>query len=247
MRQKLRRLLIFLSLFFFPVTMNYFSPYLPVDGAFKGIITASSLFFLLLLITATILGRAWCAWLFPVAGLSEICMLINKKPAAVNKLRVVRYSIFSLWFITLTGGFILAGGVKGVNLFYMTENYISIDEPFKYITYYFVLLIFFGLSIWLGRRGACHSICWMSPFLVGGLKIGKTLNLPRLKIATTPSLCTDCKKCNKVCPMSIDVNHEVKSGEIKSTDCIVCGECVDTCPEKTLKFNFGISANQKPL
>jgi len=238
MRQKIRRIIIYLSLFFFPLTMNYFSPYLPVDGAFNGIVAGSMVFFMLLFLTAIVAGRAWCAWLCPVAGLSELCLSINNKPAAVRSLKVVRYSIFIIWFTALVVGFVLAGGVKGINLFYLTENYISIDEPLKYIIYYIVLLILFCLTVWLGRRGACHSICWMSPFLVGGRSTGKLLKLPRLKIASEPSLCTDCKKCTSVCPMSIDVNGEMKSGEIKSTDCILCGECVDVCPEKALHFSF---------
>lgn len=219
--------------------MNYFSPYLPIDGAFKGVVAGSFILFIVLLITAAILGRAWCAWLCPVAGLSDMCLLINKKPPAVRKLRILRYSIFSLWLAAFIGGFIVVGGVKGINLLYMTENYISVDEPFKYITYFFVLFLLFGLTVWLGKRGACHSICWMSPFLVGGLIAGKALNLPRLKIAATPSLCTDCKKCTKVCPMSIDVNAEMKAGEIKSTDCILCGQCVDNCTDQALNYSFG--------
>jgi ferredoxin-type protein NapH len=239
MRQKLRRIIIYLSLFFFPLTMNYFSPYLPIDGAFKGIVAGSLVFFVLLLITAAFLGRVWCAWLCPVAGLGELCLSINNKPAAVRKLRIVRYGIFSIWFAILAGGFILAGGIISIDLFYLTENYISIDAPSKYIIYYIVLLLLFGLTAWLGRRGSCHTICWMSPFLVGGKSVGKLLNLPGLQIAAEPLLCTDCKKCNRVCPMSIDVNSEMKSGEIKSNDCILCGECVDNCSVKALKYSFG--------
>ncbi len=238
MRQKVRRIIIYLSLFFFPITMNYFSPYIPVDGAFKGIAAGSLVIFLLLLITAVFLGRAWCAWLCPVAGLSELSLSINKKLAAVRKLRIARYSIFSIWITALAGGFILAGGINNIDFFYLTENYISIDAPFKYIIYYFVLLLLFGLTVWLGRRGACHAVCWMSPFLVGGIKTGKIFNLPRLRVAATPSLCTDCKKCTKICPMSINVNTEMKAGEIKSTDCILCGECIDNCPEKALSYSF---------
>jgi ferredoxin-type protein NapH len=182
-----------------------------------------------------------------VAGLGELCQSINKKPAAVRKLRIVRYSIFSIWFATLVGGFIMAGGIKSIDLLYLTENYISIDAPLKYIIYYFVLLLLFGLTVWLGRRGSCHSICWMSPFLVGGKSVGKMLNLPRLYIAAEPSLCTDCRKCNRVCPMSIDVNFEMKLGEIKSPDCVLRGECVDNCPEKALKYSFGQSVDNSAV
>ncbi len=45
--------------------------------------------------------------------------------------------------------------------------------------------------------------------------------------------------------MSINANAEMKSGEIKSTNCILCGECVDACPEKALKMGSGNKAKLK--
>lgn len=239
MRQKVRRVIIFTSLLLFPVTLNYLSPYVSVDGAFQGIVSGSVLVFLLLFLSGIFFGRAWCAWVCPVAGLSELCMTVNSKPVPVRRLRVIRYVIFTVWFIVLIAGFVLAGGIKGFDPLHLTENVISVDEPFKYITYYLVLFIFFALTLLIGKRGACHTICWMSPFLVDGYLLGKALHIPQLKIAASPSACIDCRKCNQKCPMSIDVNAGVKSGEIKSLDCIRCGECVDTCPKNVLVYGFG--------
>ena len=34
MRQKIRRILLYVSLALFPVTMNFLSPYVSIDGAF---------------------------------------------------------------------------------------------------------------------------------------------------------------------------------------------------------------------
>jgi ferredoxin-type protein NapH len=152
------------------------------------------------------------------------------------KLTKIRYTIFAVWFSILIACFILAGGIKGVDPLHLTENFVSVDMPLKYITYYVVLFAFGGLYVWLGRRAACHGICWMSPFLVGGYVAGKKLKLPQLRILSEPSKCIDCRQCNKKCPMSIDVNHEVKKGEIVSLDCILCAECVDTCPKKVLRY-----------
>lgn len=236
MRQKVRRIIIYISLLLFPVTLNYFSPYVSVDGAYKGIVSGSVLIFLLMFLSGMFFGRTWCAWICPVAGLSELCLTINNKAVPVRRLKIIRYSIFAVWFALLIAGFVLAGGVKGVNPLHLTENVISVDEPLQYITYYIVLFLFFGLTVWIGKRGACHTICWMSPFLVGGYLLGQTLHFPQLRIGTNPSECIDCKKCNQKCPMSIDVSTEVKSGEIKSLDCILCGECVDTCPKKVLSY-----------
>jgi polyferredoxin len=236
MRHKLRRIIIYLSLLIFPVTLNYFSPYVSVDGAFRGIVSGSVIVFLLMFLSGLFFGRAWCAWLCPIAGLSEIGMTINSKSVPVRRLRIIRYSIFIIWFAILIAGFVSAGGIKGINPLHLTENFISVDEPFKYITYYIVLIIFFVLTVWIGKRGACHTVCWMSPFLVGGYLLGKGLHLPQLRIRTNPTGCIDCNKCNQKCPMSIAVSREAKSGEIKSLDCILCGECVDTCPKKVLKY-----------
>lgn len=238
MRQKIRKVIIYVSLLLFPITLNYFSPYVSVDGAFRGILAGSVMLFAVMLLTAIFFRRVWCAWICPMAGLSEISMTINNKSVPVKKLKIIRYSIFFVWFGVLVSGFVLAGGVNQINPLYLTDNGISVDQPMKYIIYYMVLVIFLVLSLILGKRGACHSICWMSPFLVAGSKIGKTFHLQQLKIISEADKCIDCKICDTKCPMSINVSNEVKSGEIGSFDCILCGECVDACPKKVLKYSL---------
>jgi ferredoxin-type protein NapH len=76
----------------------------------------------------------------------------------------------------------------------------------------------------------------MSPFLVLGSAIGDKLNLPQLQISSNPEACISCSKCNKVCPMSIDVMHELKKGSIQSYDCINCSDCENVCPKNVLKL-----------
>lgn len=238
MRQKIRRVVIFVSLFCFPVTLNYFSPYVSVDGAFQGIVSGSLILFGLLFCSGLVFRRAWCAWVCPVAGLCELTSRINDRRVNIKKLAIIHYGIFSAWVLTLLAGFLLAGGIKGINPLHLTEQVVSVDEPLKYITYYFVLFLLFFLSVWIGRRGACHSICWMSPFLTAGAWTGKKLHLRQLMIKAEPSLCINCKKCEEACPMSIEVREAFKAGEINTLDCIQCGECVDTCPKQVLKFRL---------
>lgn len=238
MRQKVRRIIIYISLFFFPVALNYLSPYVSIDAAFVGLISGSVVVFALLFLSGIFLGRAWCAWLCPVAGLSEIGASINNKPVPVKRLAVIRYIIFAVWFAVLVTGFVLAGGIRGIDPLHLTEHIVSVDEPLKFIIYYMVLMILFVLTVAVGKRGACHTICWMAPFLTGGELLGKALHLPQLKIRSTPSGCIDCKKCTQKCPMSIDVSSEIKAGRVKSLDCIRCGECVDTCPKKVLRYSM---------
>jgi ferredoxin-type protein NapH len=43
--------------------------------------------------------------------------------------------------------------------------------------------------------------------------------------------CVDCKKCEKVCPMELEVRDIGNN-----PDCIKCGRCVDICPKDSLTF-----------
>lgn len=236
MRQQIRRILLYGSLFLFPITMNFLSPYVSIDGAFAGVLSGSAMMFLLLFFSGLFFGRAWCGWLCPAGGVAEIAQTVNPKPANAKRFRIVRYVIFGIWFSVLAAGFVLAGGVKGIDPLRLTEHYVSVDEPLKYIMYYLVLGLFFVLDLTLGRRGACHAICWMSPFLNAGQLAGRLLHLPQMRIKAEPERCIDCKKCNSRCPMSIDVYAAVKTGSVKSFDCIFCGECVDICPKSVLSY-----------
>ena len=121
----------------------------------------------------------------------------------------------------------------------MTETGISVDAPIKYVTYFSVITIFLILSLTLGKRGTCHSICWMSPFMVLGRKLGRLLRLPSLHLEVDRGKCTNCKVCESKCPMSIEVNALVQKGNMTHNECILCGECVDNCPKKIIKYEFG--------
>lgn len=236
-RIKIRRILALISLMLFPVTLNYFSPYVSVTGAFEGFISASIVLFVLLFLSALFFRRTWCSYICPVSAISDFSEKINSKNVNVKRLRIIRYSIFLIWLSVLILGFVLSNRFPSFNLLYLTEKGISVDEPMKYFTYYAVLFLLIGLTLFIGKRGACHSICWMSPFLVAGTYLGDKLNLPQLRINSEPDKCISCSKCNKACPMSIDVMNELKKGSIQSLDCINCSECEQVCPKKVLSLN----------
>lgn len=238
MKQKIRRTIVFCSLLLFPVTLNYMSPYVSLDGAMAGVVSGSILLFFFLFVSGLFFGRAWCAWVCPMAGLSQFASLINAGNVNVKKLKRIRYSIFTVWAGLMVLMFVLAGGIKGVDPLRLTESGVSVDEPFKYIVYYAVLAIFAVFTLVLGKRGACHAVCWMSPFLTAGYHVGKMLKTPRLRIVSGSRKCAGCGVCVGKCPMSIDVRSAVKDGYIKTSDCILCGECVDGCAVKVLHYGI---------
>lgn len=44
------------------------------------------------------------------------------------------------------------------------------------------------------------------------------------------------QEMRRVCPMSLEVDAMVKEGKMESSECILCGTCVDNCPEDAISF-----------
>jgi len=73
--------------------MNYFSPYLIVESAALGIINGSFIVFVILFLSSLFIGRFWCGWLCPAAGLQEAAFIAVDKRAAVGKYNLIKYII----------------------------------------------------------------------------------------------------------------------------------------------------------
>lgn len=57
----------------------------------------------------------------------------------------------------------------------------------------------------------------------------KSRVFPVFRINRHPSICTNCKLCNRYCPHAIEVESVLK---VKHIDCHLCGDCIQVCPEK---------------
>lgn len=237
-RQKIRKLLILISFLLFPVTLFYFSPALIIQGGFSGIATGSFFVFAALFLFSLIFGRAFCGWLCPAGGLQECCIQITDKRVKSKKTNLVKYIIWVPWLLTVIIGFITAGGIKSADFTYMTDHGISASGLAGYIIYLTIITLITVLSLVLGRRGMCHSICWMAPFMIIGTKIKDQLGYPSLHLEADSNKCTKCGVCSKNCPMGLDVTNMVQINDMKQTECILCGGCADSCNKKAVNLNF---------
>jgi polyferredoxin len=243
-RQKIRRVLLLVSFIAFPVTMNYFSPYLIVDGAFKGIVNGSLIVFASMFAGSLVLGRLWCGWACPAAGLQEPLLRVNNRRVG-RRADLVKWLIWVPWVALIVFAVVRAGGYSSVQPFYGTVGGISVagdaQRPivFAYVTYFLVVALFFGLALVLGRRGGCHSVCWMAPFMITGRAARNRLgSWPSLRLVAEPDACTRCGTCTDECPMSIDVQALVASGSMEHPECVLCGTCADGCPSKVIRYWF---------
>ena len=237
-RQKIRKGIIIGTFLLFPIIIYYFSPYLIIVGAVEGIVAGSFIMFGFQFILSLFLGRSLCGYFCPVGGLQECLMLANDKKMKGGYRNIIKYYLWAPWIVAIAVFFVRAGGLLKIDFFFHTANGVSLSEPLSYLIYYGVLLLIVIMALTMGKRAFCHCVCWMAPFMIIGTKISEWLKLPRLRLKPNKDVCIGCKICSGKCPMSLDVKEMVKNGDIKNSECILCGECIDVCPKKAIAYSF---------
>lgn len=237
-RQKFRRLLLLISLLLFPVTLYYLSPVLILQGGFSGIVTGSFLTFAALFLFSLLFGRAFCGWLCPSGGLQECCLPIVDKKVAGKRIDYVKYVLWVPWLVCIVLGFLRAEGIQRIDVFYMTDHGLSVSGVAGYVVYLSVITLITVLALTLGRRGMCHSVCWMAPFMILGTKLKDRLGYPSLHLEADAERCVQCGLCSKRCPMGLDVAEMVRTGQMQNSECILCGSCADHCGKGAVRFAF---------
>jgi polyferredoxin len=237
-RQRIRKGIVLLVFLTFPVTMNFLSPYVIIDGAMNGILTGSAVMFGLMFVSSLFLGRAWCGWVCPGSGMADIAEPINNRPVNPAKIAWIKWLVWIPWISIIVWLLIRAGGYSSVDLLHLTESGISVDAPEKYIIYFVVIFLFIGLAVIFGRRAGCHTICWMAPFMIIGRWIRNRFAWASLRLTADASACSDCKKCTYNCPMSLDVNAMIQIEKMEHPECILCGTCVDNCSKNVIRYSF---------
>ncbi len=238
-RQKVRNGLLITSFFLFPVTFYYLSPVVSTIGAFRGVVDGGILLFGLQFLSAFVLGRAWCGWACPAGGMQEACFRTNDRRVRGGRLNWLKFLVWAPWLGNLVFAFSRLG-VKRVDPFFMTTYGLSLGSLLGIVTYVVILPVIILLPAFaIGRRASCHYLCWMSPFMIIGRRLGRALRSPTLHMKADSARCAGCGTCTKVCPMSLEVQPLVGRGQIRSSECINCGVCVDNCPNKAIAFGFG--------
>lgn len=253
-RQKTRKLLLFISFMLFPLIFLHFSPAIIIEAALEGMINGSFIVFIAMFIGSIFFGRVFCAYMCPGGGLQECAFTVNDKHPKQGRKNYIKYGIWVLWIIAIILSFLHNGQILGINFFW-GDSWGGIARIFRgaspgfniafnFSLFYTVVSVIFLFALFGGKRAFCHYFCWMAPFMVLGIKLRNLLHLPSLYVGFEKSIeCVSCKKCNNSCPMCIDIENIVKSGEdsgsIESLECIQCGACADNCPKNILKYKFG--------
>jgi polyferredoxin len=205
-----------------------------VIAAHNGIINASFIVFSFILLLSLFFGRAYCSWFCPGCGVQEIMKIFIKKKSKNTKALYIKYFIFIIWIGTIIAGYVINGFQK-VDVTYGMSD-ITVSR--KLVLTVGAILIIAPLTAIFGQFASCKYICWQAPFMIIGTKIRDYLRIPGLRLKAEPEKCISCDLCTTKCPMNINVMANVKNNELKQTECILCGTCIDNCHHKAIKFSF---------
>ena len=98
-RQKLRKGMILISFFLFPAIFYYMSPVLIIESTLNGIANGSFILFLIMFISALVLGRAYCGWVCPAAGCQEAIFLARDKKVTTGN--SIKWIIWIPWIAAI--------------------------------------------------------------------------------------------------------------------------------------------------
>jgi len=215
---------------------SFFADRFPVLG--MAGITASLIVYIVItfavLAGTLLLGRRWqCSTLclfngfasevfapaFPLAG--------KKKQANKSTLKVF---LFLRWLFLATALFFtiywllhLGGAIQGEAAALLSEV-----EVYKYLGGELLAAMF----MWVVFTG--RGYCYYCPL---GTVLAFLSKAAGQRISTTESECIECGKCNRACPLTIDIKKEAKiKAPVTDMRCVGCGHCVDTCPTETLRY-----------
>ncbi len=184
-------------------------------------------------------GRIACGFICPFGFIQDLINKITKKNLNIPKFfRLFKYIVLILFVIILPlfifditkispyfckllcpAGTLLAG----TPLLLVDKN---LRDMASFLTFFkFSILFIFIILILLSKRAFCKILCPLGAIwgLFNRISIFK-LNLDKNK-------CISCKKCEKACPMNVEVSKEILSNE-----CIRCFECSKVCPTNSIKI-----------
>lgn len=195
-----------------------------------------------LMLFGVVFGRLICGFLCPFGLVQD---LLHKLPSPKRELphsidrplRLLKY-VMLVGFVILAPMFIVnefgigapafckwvcpAGTLGGAMPLLAMNESLRAGLGFLFSWKVTVLVVIVLTSVIMARP-FCKYLCPLGAFY------GLFNRFSLYQMAIDHSACVDCKKCEQVCPMQVEVTKN-----INSTECIRCGRCKAACPQDAI-------------
>jgi len=161
-------------------------------------------------------GRRWCDWWCPRGSFLSQCLnSISRGKAVPRFMRSLPFRLFMMG-IMMT--------VFSVRIFQLWPDPVQIGGFFvTFLTVTTIAGIFVGISF--------KPRTWCAFCPVGTMAKWAGVNRNPLRITED---CTECRLCERVCPLGIAPHSFKASGVVADWDCLKCKLCVVKCPQQCL-------------
>jgi len=210
-------------------------------------VAASSVILLVVtIVTALVFRRAFCGYVCPLGAIQEFAGKLGLKlfrgkrpsvPAALDRpARFLKYAMlvfFAVWSWQ-AASLVLRPYDPWVAWMHLTSSELLAEFAIG-----LAVLVVSVIGSVVYDRFFCKYLCPMGAFL------GAISRVSIFKVRRNADTCTDCKACDKVCPVNVNVSTVAV---VDDAECINCNECVNVCPVKeTLSVSAGPAPSARKL
>lgn len=225
----------FIFLLITPVFLQAFNIGFIWHSIYWGAITFVVLIWLFFIVVSPLFGRIGCGWFCFIGVVQDIvgphAFKNNKyrKPGLSHRIIIVLLFFSSAIVFYVIN---LKSGKTGPVQFNPYKLVMDFNTHYKHIWIY-DLLGAFTFALLLNKRWIC-KICFMGTLCAAGANYSRLIPVVDLK------KCNFCGLCNKSCFIGIPITDYISNnhGLITSSDCLICGKCLEVCTKKAIKFRF---------
>ncbi|PKP22464.1 MAG: hypothetical protein CVU05_03730 [Bacteroidetes bacterium HGW-Bacteroidetes-21] len=187
-----------------------------------------ALWFLGLIPLTYIFGKVWCGWVCHLGALQEFMyhpgkIKLFRSVMAQKVMQILRYTIMIALIVQLA----VMGSIYWCKIdpFLAVFN-LQLNYSFEWTSG--ILLGLLLLTSLFSYRPFCRSVCPI------GITLGWISYIPGASIIGIEGKCAGCKVCNNSCDIDAIIKKE-KNSVLDNRECIMCGDCIDSCPQGGLK------------